>query len=173
MASFLTRIDQGDRALFVRFSLSDRSSMRVLRVWKGLTHLGGAPAAIAASIVPQAWPGSWRTASTRTLAVLIVSHLVVQGIKRAVGRPRPPGSEGAASLISAPDRFSFPSGHAAAAMAVAIGLGTAMPGLAPLLIALAGLVGVSRVALGVHYPGDVLAGQAIAVLTAVAIGAFA
>jgi undecaprenyl-diphosphatase len=35
----------------------------------------------------------------------------------------------------------------------------------PLLV-LAWLVGFSRVMLGVHYPGDVLVGQAIALITA-------
>lgn len=65
-----------------------------------------------------------------------------------------------------PDRFSFPSGHACAAMALAIGVASAIPALTvPLLIA-ALLVGFSRVMLGVHYPGDVLMGQAIALLSA-------
>jgi membrane-associated phospholipid phosphatase len=33
------------------------------------------------------------------------------------------------------------------------------------LVAIAALVGLSRVCLGVHYPGDVFAGQAIALTT--------
>jgi undecaprenyl-diphosphatase len=51
-------------------------------------------------------------------------------------------------------------------MAVAIGFSTAFPALAIPLLILALLVGFSRVMLGVHYPGDVVVGQAIALLTA-------
>jgi undecaprenyl-diphosphatase len=53
-------------------------------------------------------------------------------------------------------------------MAVAFGYAMAFPSLAAPLIAMAFLVGASRVFLGVHYPGDVLVGQLIAVLTGVA-----
>ena len=64
-----------------------------------------------------------------------------------------------------PDRFSFPSGHACAAMSVAFAYGMSMPGLALPLTLLAVIVGMSRVRLGVHFPGDVLAGQVIAIAT--------
>ena len=68
-----------------------------------------------------------------------------------------------------PDRFSFPSGHAAAAMSVAFIYANAWPSLALPLIAVAGAVGLSRVFLGVHYLGDVLTGQLIAVGTGAAV----
>jgi undecaprenyl-diphosphatase len=53
-------------------------------------------------------------------------------------------------------------------MAVAFVYGIAFPPLAIVLIPLA-VVGLSRVCLGVHYPGDVLIGQVIAVLTAIPV----
>jgi undecaprenyl-diphosphatase len=68
-----------------------------------------------------------------------------------------------------PDRFSFPSGHACASMAVALAYGLAFPALAVPLVALATIVGFSRVCLGVHYPGDVLIGQLIAAGTALGV----
>lgn len=71
---------------------------------------------------------------------------------------------GIASLVDAPDRFSFPSGHAAAALSVALGIGLVVPAaLAAAVIGLGLLVGLSRCYLGVHYPGDVLVGWVLAV----------
>ena len=49
-------------------------------------------------------------------------------------------------------------------MAVAVGLAAAMPSLTIPLLVVALLVGFSRVMLGVHYPGDVVVEQAIALV---------
>ena len=54
-----------------------------------------------------------------------------------------------------PRDFSFPSGHAAAGFAGALVLGAHAPLFAPLFFALAVVVSLSRVYLGVHYPSDV------------------
>lgn len=56
------------------------------------------------------------------------------------------------------DEFSFPSGHTAAAAVFAALLGIFYVGVAGVLISGVLLVGASRVVLGVHYPGDILAG---------------
>ncbi len=74
--------------------------------------------------------------------------------------------ESSSALVLIPDHFSFPSGHACAAMALSVALANAMPALTVPLLFLALLVGFSRVMLGVHFPGDVVMGQAIALISA-------
>jgi undecaprenyl-diphosphatase len=102
----------------------------------------------------------------------LVSHLIVQVIKRTVIRVRPATAEVCASLIREPDQFSFPSGHATASMSVALSYGATSPIWAAPLVLVALLVGFSRVRLGVHYPSDVLVGQLIAAGTVSVLFAF-
>jgi undecaprenyl-diphosphatase len=163
----LTRLDARDRALFARYSVRERSSPGTRIFWTVLTHLGGVACSLAAAIVPLRASGTLGLAARHALETLVVSHLIVQLVKRVVGRPRPSRVLDCRALVEEPDQFSFPSGHSAAAMAVAFVYALAFPPLAVVLIPLAVLVGASRVCLGVHYPGDVLTGQLIAVLTAI------
>jgi undecaprenyl-diphosphatase len=65
-----------------------------------------------------------------------------------------------------PRDYSFPSGHAAAGFAGALVLGAHAPAFAPLFYALAVVVSLSRVYLGVHYPSDVAFGGLLGVLIA-------
>ncbi|MBK8248611.1 MAG: phosphatase PAP2 family protein [Gemmatimonadetes bacterium] len=163
----IAHLDARDRAMFVRMASRARRGASSQWCWTGLTHLGGATVTIALSLgCLLSGKGSWAIGGRAALIILVTSHLLVQLIKRSVGRPRPSEGLEAAALIAAPDRFSFPSGHAAAVASVALGLGQAFPDWSPLLGTVAVLVGFSRVALGVHYPGDVLAGQVLAVLSA-------
>ena len=165
----IERLDARDRELFLRWSAVERASRRVRWFWKALTHLGGVSCSVAAALLPIPFGGAIGVAARHALAALIFSHLIVQLVKRTVGRPRPSRSVNCRALIDEPDRFSFPSGHSAAAMSVAVVYAMAFPSLAIVLIPLAMLVGASRVCLGVHYPGDVLIGQLIAALTALPI----
>jgi undecaprenyl-diphosphatase len=168
-SALLTRLDARDRALFTRLSVFETASRGARMFWTAVTHLGGTLSSISAASFPLVTGGPLVPEGRRALATLVVSHLIVQLVKRTVGRPRPAQVLGECALVAEPDKFSFPSGHAAAAMSVAIVYSFAFPTLASALIPLAMLVGVSRVCLGVHYPGDVLIGQLIAALTAIPI----
>lgn len=165
----LHRLGEHDRALFLRLALGDATGRGTRRLWRAVTHLGGATFSVAASLAPLALGREWQAGALRALAILVVSHVLVQLVKRTVGRPRPSRGTACEVLMHAPDRFSFPSGHAAAAMSVALGHAAMQPALAPLLAVSAVAVGFSRVALGVHYPGDVLAGQLLALVTALVL----
>ena len=68
-------------------------------------------------------------------------------------------------LIKPFDEFSMPSGHTASAVLMACLLSFYYEALSIYSITYASLIGVSRVALGVHYPGDVIAGAALGYLS--------
>jgi len=167
--SLLQRLDRRDRALFARWSIGSDVGRSLRGGWTLLTHVGGAMATIAFAVLPLAVDGALRSAALHALATLILSHVAVQMLKRSIGRPRPSRSIARRALVHEPDRFSFPSGHAAAAMSVAVAYSMAFPSLAGPLCLVAGAVGLSRVCLGVHYPGDVFVAQLIAVATAIVL----
>ena len=94
---------------------------------------------------------------------LVGTGLVVRLVKAATRRARPPGDWG--SGYRRFDPHAFPSGHSArAAMLTVLGfaIGPAWTGAALAVWTL--LVAVSRVALGVHYLSDVVAGAALGII---------
>ena len=165
-APLLVRLDARDRALMARCAMAATASRRSRLAWTAVTHLGGTGPSVLAAALPWFHCCALHAASELGLTTLVVSHLAVQLVKRSVVRARPARGGLLRALVTEPDRFSFPSGHAAAAMSVALGYGVTFPILALPLLGIALLVGFSRVRLGVHFPGDVLAGDLIAMTTA-------
>ncbi len=131
-----------------------------------ITHLGGARATIGTGLLLVAV--GERRLGLAALVALTLSHIAVQVLKRAVARPRPCDANGhPLALVDLPDPFSFPSGHAAAATAVATTIVLREPLLALLLLPIAALVSASRVALRVHHVSDVVAGVALGIAGAI------
>lgn len=114
----------------------------------------------------------WKNAKGGITAVLslalgfLITNLLLKNI---VARPRPFDSYAQIlPLITKPTDYSFPSGHTCASFACALVYLRMMPEKfgVPSVI-LAGMVAFSRLYLGVHYPGDVLAGFLVAVFTSI------
>jgi undecaprenyl-diphosphatase len=161
----LLRLDARDRALLTRWAIDDTAPRVVRLLWLTVTRLGGVVCSVLIALLPFVADSMGRQVAVHALATLVVSHLAVQLVKRTVTRPRPSRASSHRAVIEDPDRFSFPSGHSAAAMSVAFAYAVAYPALAAPILILAMVVGLSRVALGVHYPGDVLVGQMLALIT--------
>jgi undecaprenyl-diphosphatase len=116
------------------------------------------------------WLGTdyWKRELLILILSILVTALVVFAIKLLVRRKRPEGEWGKVYRLT--DPHSFPSGHAARVMMIAVvmlGLGSSWLGL--LLLAWAILVGLARVAMGVHYLSDVVAGMLLGVLIGLAV----
>ncbi len=109
-------------------------------------------------------PGRLRRAAVRGLGSLAVSSALVNVVlKRFFGRVRPDMANlrTERTLRRAPGTLSFPSGHSSSAAAFVTGVALEAPLAGAALAPVALGVGYSRVHVGVHYPGDVLAGLAV------------
>jgi membrane-associated phospholipid phosphatase len=140
-----------------------RDLLSPLRLITELGSTGAVPAMAAVAVVLGVAIGLWRHGVAGALIILLAS-LLNSVLKFTIARERPDLLE----PIIVERGFSFPSGHSALGM-VAYGVlavlvsRSRLPGRVRAAIVFAlgvlvGLIGISRVWLGVHYPTDVLAG---------------
>jgi membrane-associated phospholipid phosphatase len=149
-----------NRALFLL--LNHAGSMLGEPVWLRLTMFGDGAIALVLVLpsIRRAPHCFWAA-----LAAAVFAGLWTQVTKQCIDVPRPLAVFGAGEFLHAGPAYrqvSFPSGHAAAAFAIA---GIGIMGLSrhtlvrALLLAMAVLVSLSRIMVGVHWPVDILWGM--------------
>jgi membrane-associated phospholipid phosphatase len=131
-----------------------------------LTQLGEGPGI--ALTLGGLWAAGEGDVAAEAAGAAAYAGLLVTAAKWAVGRGRPDSDapNSVHYLAGRPGYDSFPSGHTATAFALARVLARRHPEKARLFYALAGLVGLSRVYLNRHYPGDVAAGALLGLYAA-------
>jgi len=101
------------------------------------------------------------------LLTLCISSAMVHAIKAAMPLPRPVEVLDSVHVIGPLLRFgTFPSGHSAAGMSLAITLAgfSSRPAVKLTVINLGLLIALSRVFVGAHFPRDIIVGMGLAVL---------
>ena len=114
--------------------------------------------------------------SLREKALLILLSVALAGalsntLKRVVKEPRPYEVDTRIGQWSGGGGYGFPSGHAADAVAAATAFSLMWPELS-IIVAVcswAGIIMFSRIYLGVHDPGDVMAGMFLGILSSLVV----
>ncbi|WP_030983979.1 bifunctional phosphatase PAP2/diacylglycerol kinase family protein [Streptomyces sp. NRRL S-1813] len=173
MRSLLTHLDRrtfhliasrewpGAQRVLPRLTRSANHGLLWFGLAAGAAALGGRP---------------MRRAALRGVASLAVASATVNTLgKRSVRRERPllDTVPVIRQLHRQPTTSSFPSGHAASAVAFATGVAFENKWWGLALAPVAASVAFSRVYTGVHYPGDVVAGAALGAGAAFAVRGFA
>ena len=165
------RVLEWDRACTLRINSS--LAARYEKLWVAIDRLGeiwgwlGLMLAIACFGGP---PG--RACALHMLLAGSAALLCYKLIKNSACRARPCVIvDGVRRCVDPLDEWSFPSGHVLHASTFAVVAIAYYPALALALLPYLMLIGVSRIALGLHYPSDVAAGAVIG--AAIALTSFA
>ncbi len=139
----------------------------------GLAHSGDIY--VWAALLVAAWllgDNAWKARALVTAGGLALAEIVVVIVKNIFRRKRPPGTSGA--IYRKADPFSFPSGHAARAAMLCLLSSQLGPVAAFISIAIwSPFMVVSRIAIGIHYVLDVLAGIALGCVLTLVVNAAA
>ncbi len=133
------------------------------RFFRSMTRTADGPTYVLVAILAVVWsPSEGLTFSLSAIIGFAIQIPAYAWLKKLTRRKRPFRSLPDVRMrVWPPDEFSFPSGHTAGAVLMAVLIGNGFPLVNPYVLLWAIGVGTSRVYLGVHYPSDVLAGAAL------------
>jgi len=153
----------------------------IVAVFKRITIIGSStPYLVALAVLYPVLRFSLRREAAAKRALFVIAAIVVSGLsvdllKWIVARWRPkaffadPSQYGFAFFKTGYVHYSFPSGHATTTLAVACALTLLFPRLRVVWIGVAVVVATSRVIVGAHFPGDVIAGAWFGVVITLAL----
>jgi undecaprenyl-diphosphatase len=112
----------------------------------------------------------WKLAGAAALASGALAYVVNQVVHALHDRARPyEAHAGVSHPYATGTDASFPSDHASAAFGIAWAVFLIDRKIGSIFLSLAAVVGVGRVITGAHYPGDVLAGVVVGLVTAIVV----
>ncbi len=163
LGELLNRLVALDRGLSARLTLGEEAGWR-RRIAVVGAHLGDGLLWFVIAVVALGL-GSEETRHfvLRAAVPVIVAGGLTAALKFLMRRGRP--QEMAGFYSTRYDHYSFPSGHATRAACLALVFSHQFPGWAVAFYASALFVALCRVALGIHYVSDVLAGLAVGFFT--------
>jgi undecaprenyl-diphosphatase len=100
------------------------------------------------------------------LGAALVARVLTPILKEEIERGRPVVLLEDVNLRQEPGGFGFPSGHTSVAFAAAIAIAWCFPKARVPVLAVAALVGIARMYVGVHLPLDLVGGAALGLLAA-------
>jgi undecaprenyl-diphosphatase len=154
--SVVGRLLGADASLAARLNLAAREAAMLRAVVSGAaTWLAGVEVLL---MLVLAVAGRKRQAARMLVAVSVV-YVASEGLSLMWSRKRPFAELVAVEpLVAHEQERSFPSRHVASGLAMAVIGSRVRPRLGAAMTGVAWLLGLSRIAAGLHYPSDVLAG---------------
>src|ERR671936_293035 len=111
----------------------------------------------------------WKLAAASALAAAGLGLLINRLIAHFWDRRRPYETHRGVYTLSHSHDPSFPSDHASAAFGIAFAVLVFDPVAGALFTAAAALIGLGRILVGVHYPGDIVAGALVGLAAALVV----
>lgn len=150
--------------VFSQYCLTHKFNYQTAKISRVISHTGDGPLYALVGVI--AWwlePVVGGLFLVTGLLAFLFELPIYWLLKNTIKRDRPSHFP---SFIKPSDQYSLPSGHTAAAFVMAYLLSEFFPSFTVLVWCWAGLIGLSRVLLGVHFLSDIAAGAMLGIFSA-------